>query len=182
MEDLKVVTGNTEQEIWPVIESDLSAGDILDYHILIRQDNAETDLYIDIDLGGGFEGGYEITQLKASLSIPHDFKFAIHDEDFIDKMGKFFGMQDVETGYPELDEHLIIKTNDEERVRLVFADEEVRQTLTLLNDFDLGIHHVHNGEIQTASLEFNINEGITDAAYLRKIYHAFYKVLTGIGA
>src|SRR5258708_35511841 len=103
METVKIIKGNTEQEVWSEIEKDLNADEIDHYQVLIKQGNKDIALVIDIDLGGGFEGGSEYAMLKSTVLITDDFKFAIHDEGFIDEVGKFFGMQDVETGYSELD-------------------------------------------------------------------------------
>src|ERR1700744_4327481 len=102
MEDVKVISGNTEEDIWPTIEADFADNEIFNYDALIKQGDTEVELYMDIDLGGGFEGGSEVTSLKAPLNLHSDFKFSVHDEGFLDSIDKFFGMQDVETGYPAL--------------------------------------------------------------------------------
>lgn len=183
MDDHKIITGTTEQEVWETIEADLAAeGELLDYNVMIEQDGHQIELYIDIDLGGGFESGSELTQLVAPLSVTRDFKFAIHDEDFLDSIGKFFGLEDVKTGYPELDDHVVIKTNAPDKVRTLFADATLRNVFTTLEDFDFGIHshHLEDSDSDQPFLEFNINQGITDADELRKIYHAFYAVLVGL--
>lgn len=185
-EDLKIITGNTEDEIWETITDDLTIedGDLLDYNVIIEQDGKYTELYINIDLGGGFEGGSEITQLTAPLMVARDFRFAIHNEDFLDTIGKFFGLEDMKTGFPELDDHVVIKTNAAEKVRELFADVTVRNVFTALEDFDFGIHkHTpEDSDTEQTFLEFNINEGVTDPAALRHIYHAFYTVLIGLEA
>ncbi|MFD1256535.1 hypothetical protein ACFQ3S_06975 [Mucilaginibacter terrae] len=183
MEEQKIIAGNTEQEIWTQVAADISAEEeLFSYNVLIKHGGKQIELYIDIDLGGGFEGGSEITQLSAPLSVTRDFKFAIHDEDFLDTIGKFFGLEDMKTGYPELDEHVVIKTNSPEKVRNLFSDGSVRNVFTTLNNFDFGIHNhtIEETGIEQPFLEFNINEGITDADSLREIYHAFYKVLIGL--
>ncbi|WP_345950895.1 MULTISPECIES: hypothetical protein [unclassified Mucilaginibacter] len=182
MEDQRVITGSTEQEVFAAIEADLTSTEeeILSYDALINHGSRQIELYIDIDLGGGFEGGSETTQLSAPLSITPEFKFAVHDEDFLDSIGSFFGLDSVKTGYPDLDEHVIIKTNHEPKVRELFADPEVRQVLSTLEDFDLGIHHraLEETGYEQPFLELNINQGLIDPAELRLVYHAFYTILT----
>ena len=182
MENIKVVSADTEQEIWPEIEAVLLSGEVYDYNITVNQGGREIELYMDIDLGGGFEGGSEFTTLKAPLNITDDFRFAIHDEDFMDAIGKFFGMQDVEIGYPDLDKHLIIKTNNEDKVKHIFSDALVREVFATLESFDCGIHlrDVDDGEAEQPFLELNINEGINESGPLRRIYHAFYSLVTAI--
>src|SRR4051812_16060746 len=121
MEDIKIISGNTEAQVWANVGAALRE-DRFDYNLLIKQEKKQIKLYIGIDLGGGFEAGSALTQLSATLSHKNTFKFALHDKSFIDEVGKFFGMQDVKIGYPSLDKHLIIKTDNKEKVRHVFAD------------------------------------------------------------
>lgn len=180
MEDIKIISGNTEEQVWAGIQAALQE-DVFDYNLLIKQGKKQIKLYIDIDLGGGFEGSSELTQLSAVLSHKNTFKFAIHDKSFIDEVGKFFGMRDVEIGYPSLDKHLIIKTDDKGKVRHIFADADIRRVFTALESFDCGIHtHSDEKDKLHAYLELNINEGINKPLQLRKVYHAFYKLLMNI--
>ncbi|MEO6150206.1 MAG: hypothetical protein ABIN95_08075 [Mucilaginibacter sp.] len=177
MENENVVSGNTEDGIWKKIAAELTP-DVFTYDVQINLKERPVNLSIDIDLGGGFEGGFALTQFSAPVTVASDFKFAVHDEGFIDEIGKFFGMQDVETGYDDLDKHLIIKTNDAEKVRQLFADTAARQTFVELADFDFGIHHHTADNAGQTILELNIDNGITDIDTLKKIYHAFYAVLS----
>jgi hypothetical protein len=176
----KTYTGTTEDEIWQQITPDIDE-DTFEYHALIQHADHEIILYIDIDAGGGFEGGYATTGFSTPISNS-SFKFAIHEEHFTDEIGKFFGMQDIEIGYPELDHHLIIKTNDEDKIKTLFADPLVREIFTTLENFDFGIHHhsIDDSDEKQAFLELNIEDGITDIDSLRKLYHAFYTVLLAI--
>lgn len=181
MEDHKVITGITEDEIWTRLAPDFAApDDLLTYDAIIRQGSSDIRLYMDIDPGGGFEGGSEITQLSAVLMSDTDFRFAIHHEDFFDEVGKFFGMQDVEIGYPDLDKQVVIKTNNTEKIKQILADTGVQEAFKTLDNFDFGIHkHLLSSEHHPV-LELNINEAITDLPRLRELYHAFFIVLNKI--
>src|ERR1700761_2033591 len=90
METLKIIKGNTEQEVWSEIEKDLHLDEVDHYQAVIRQGDKAIEFVVDIDLGGGFEGGSQYAMLKSPVSVSDDFKFAIHNEDFIDEVGKFF--------------------------------------------------------------------------------------------
>lgn len=183
MEDQKVFAGQTEAEVWQNVEADLNKNeDVYDYNVIIEQDDKKVSLIIDIDLGGGFEGGYASTSFNAEVADAKGFRFGVHRDGFIDDIGKFLGMQDVEVGYAELDKHLIIKTNHEEKVKALFADSNVRAVFEQLDDFDFGIrmHSVEHEDHKHAFLELNIEDGITDPAELRKLYSAFYSVLLTI--
>ena len=142
------------------------------------------ELMIDIDLGGGFEGGYALTSFTARVAPEHDFRFALHHQGLIDTAGKFFGMEDVVTGYPEFDEALIVKTSDRERTRRIFSDVNVRKIFQSLRLFTLHLthHHVAGQKEKEPFLKLTIEEGIIDPAVLRNLYDAFYKVLSGVEA
>ncbi|MCY7422522.1 MAG: hypothetical protein LH478_12360, partial [Chitinophagaceae bacterium] len=124
--ELRVIKGETEDEIWQQVRSDFEGEDLLGYNALLEGANHIVELDIDIDLGGGFEGGYEITRFISKLPVADDFKFALHKEDFLDEIGKFFGMQDIKLGYVDFDKHVIVKTNDEARIKELFSDEQLR--------------------------------------------------------
>ena len=183
MQHENIISGKTEDEVWEQITSEFSKNpDLLEYSAIINHDDRKIVLDIDIDLGGGFESGYETTTFTAPLHTLPAFKFAIHREHFTDEIGKFFGMQDVVIGYEEFDDKLVIKTNDEARVREVFSDASVRATFLNLDDFTFGIttHHTSDDHLKHPFLELRIDMGITDPIELRKIYSAFYSVLTAI--
>lgn len=178
MEDQKIISGRSEAEVWPLIEAALTT-DEYTYDVLIEQAGKRIQLYIDIDPGGGFEGGSELLQLKAPLPVTSDFKFAIHHQDFIDSVGKFFGMQDIETGYPEFDKNVVVSTNNPQKVHDLFADVAVRNIFSKLDNFNLGIHnhHTENSEINHPWLEFSSDEAYDDSETLKQIYHGFCTIL-----
>src|SRR4051794_30960510 len=109
MQEEKLIAGKTEEEVWQQLQADLERDpELLNYRTLIEQAGHRILLDIDIDLGGGFEGGYATTTLMASLQTSTPFKFSIHKEGVLDEAGKLFGMQDVVLGDPVLDDKLII--------------------------------------------------------------------------
>lgn len=182
MQDEKIITGATEDEIWRQLTAQLtSRQDLLDYSVVIEHNSRRINLDIYIDLGGGFEGGFESTMLRTQLTTTDTFKFAVHHQGFIDEIGKFFGMQDVVIGYPDFDKALIIKTNDEAKVKTIFSDALVREVFQSLHDFTFGIimHHADHHE-KVPFLEFYSDVAITTPTELRKIYSAFCKVLYAI--
>ncbi len=184
MKEKKIITGKDIDEVWQKVSADMGFNELLlEYSVMIIQQSREILLEIDIDPGGGFESGYETTKISSRLQNVTDFKFAIHHQGFIDEIGKFFGMQDVITGNPEFDKEVIVKTNDEEKIKSLFSDENITSVFQDLANFTFHTspHHVSENAEGTF-LELNIEEGITDPAVLRKIYNAFYLVLIAIDA
>jgi hypothetical protein len=177
----KIITAGTEDEIWEQVAADLSSEDyLLEYTALLQQDNQAVYLDIDIDPGGGFEGGYEFTTLKSYFTTANSFKFSIHKDGFIDDLGKLFGMQDVVIGYPEFDAKMIIKTNDEALVKQVFKDPSTRSGLMDLDDFKFQLSHKDDSSEgnYTAKLKLVIEEAVIDPMVLRSLYHSFCSVLS----
>jgi hypothetical protein len=179
MEAERHITGMNEDQVWAQVENDLTQNqDLLQYRAVIEQQNKTILLDIDIDLGGGFEGGFATTILSARFPNPSGYRFALHEESFFDDLGKFFGMQDVEIGYPDFDERILVKTNDEGRVRTMLNDDTTRQLLLSLEDFTFEIVVPdEDPQNQDSTLELIIEDGITDPVRLRQIYRIFFGIL-----
>ncbi len=176
---VNLIKGRTEDEVWSVLQAKLAeANDLFEYQVMIEQDGYQVEIDIDIDPGGGFESGFETTSLKARMHDDSNFRFAIHSEHFLDSVGKFFGMEDVEIGYEEFDQQLIVKTNDHNRLKKIFSDSSARKFFGKLDDFTLGIVKHKTNEIEYPFLEFNIERAITDPIELRETYHAFFLILS----
>lgn len=184
MATMKQITGNTSDEIWQQVSTDLSGGEVYEYSASLLQGGKEVELLIDIDLGGGFESGSAYVSFTAPISAEQEFRFALHHRDWIDTAGKFFGMEDVEIGYPEFDDAMIIKTDDRDKTRRIFADAKVREALLSLQLFTLHLTHGHlaGQKEKLPLLELGIEEDINDPAALRKLYEAFLEILNGIAA
>ncbi len=182
------VKKKTESESLELVADQLkNAGMPLQIKSVIRHDSSDVNLIIDLDPGGGFEGGFEITalsapiplqftSLKTSLSSKNQFRFAMHDEGMMDRVGKIFGLEDVEIGYKEFDKQLIIKTNDAPRVKQLFKDLSTRKVFQGLKDFSLQItedEEKKNGVL----LELMIDRAVIDHKEVVKLYEAYVEVL-----
>lgn len=53
--------------------------------------------------------------------------FKISRQGFFDSIGKLFGMQDIEIGDPFFDEQFVIKGNNPEKIKLLFADGNIKE-------------------------------------------------------
>jgi hypothetical protein len=179
MQEERHISGHNEDQVWAQVHSDLSQNpELLQYRALLEQQSKTVLLDIDIDLGGGFEGGFATTIFSASFPNRQGFRFALHKEGFLDEVGKFFGMQDVAIGYPDFDDRILVKTNDEARIRTMLTDATTRQVLLSLEDFTFEIVLPdEDPDEQDSTLELIIEEGITDPDRLRQIYRVFFGVL-----
>jgi hypothetical protein len=181
METTKIISGTTEDEIWQQITADLlSDEDVFTYNAIIKQNDKQIILDIDIDPGGGFEGGYEITSFTAEINNSAGFHFKMHDENFIDEIGELFGMGHLKTGDEDFDKKVIVKTNDEAKAKTILEDQASRDFFKLLANYSLSITKSDEDHQHHYCLELSIDDGITDAAELRKIYSHFYTILIKI--
>jgi hypothetical protein len=180
MEEARVISGSSLDEVWKQVDADFSQyQELYEYSAIIEQQGRSITLDIDIDLGGGFEGGYALTRFMSPLKSFDDFRFSLHREDLLDDIGKFFGMEDIQIGYPEFDKEIVIKSNQPERIKDILASAQIREVIQSLPNFEfhIGHHHSSHTEVESAFLELRIDEGITDTETLRPIYSAFTSVL-----
>jgi hypothetical protein len=177
------IHGQNEDEVWQQVEAHLTQNEVpLQFGAVIQQQGKAVLLDIDIDLGGGFESGISFTTFRAPLHSSDGFRFALHREHFTDEIGKFFGMQDIKIGYPDFDRRIVVKSNDESRVRALFADDVLREALVSLPDFCFGIISSSTPKTGTDTdfLELSIDEGILDPMRLRSLYHVFFQILCAL--
>jgi hypothetical protein len=69
------------------------------------------------------------TRMRAPYVNKDGFRFKIYRKGFFSEFGKLLGMKDIEVGYPEFDNDFIIKGNDENKLRLLFANPIIRQLI-----------------------------------------------------
>ncbi len=69
------------------------------------------------------------TRMCAPYVNPEGFRFTFYRKGFFSDLGKRLGMQDIEVGEPEFDEAFVIKGNDDERVRALFANPKIQQMI-----------------------------------------------------
>ena len=67
------------------------------------------------------------TRMRAPFINKDDLYFNISREGFFSSIGKFFGMQDIEIGDPFFDNQFLIKGNSPEKIKLLFADDRIRE-------------------------------------------------------
>ena len=182
MIETTIINAASEGEIRQQLTAYLQReGDAFQHRVSLQDGQKTILLDIDIDPGGGFESGYATTRFSAPVAVATDFAFTFHPEGFLSDFAKLFGLQDEVVGYPEFDEKVIIKTNDAEKVRAVFSDGAVRQTLSALSSYNLQLDG-NNEADRTRKLTLEIEEGITEPAALLPLYHTFRQVLAQVEA
>ncbi len=67
--------------------------------------------------------------MRAPYVNKDGFRFKIYRKGIFSEIGKFFGGQDVDIGFPQFDEDFIIKGNDEQKLRTLFANSKIRELI-----------------------------------------------------
>ncbi|HVG21097.1 MAG TPA: DUF3137 domain-containing protein [Blastocatellia bacterium] len=128
--DLKVWTQLAEEiggQFWGATPEYMNSGGIgHTVHLKVEQGPVFLEAFTDRAVG---EPGSEQVRMRAPYQDKDGFRFTISREHLFTGLGKLFGAQDVETGDPAFDDDFVIKSNDEAKARVLFADPRIRQLL-----------------------------------------------------
>jgi len=122
------------------------------------------------------------TRLRAPYINPDGFRFHIYRRGFFTELGKKLGMQDIEIGAEPFDHDFVIKSNDEERVKTLFADPELRRQLSALPQVSLEVKDSEGWfgpsfPDDVDELFLNIAGTIKDIAVLQGLFELFATTL-----
>ncbi|WP_192822025.1 hypothetical protein [Rufibacter sp. LB8] len=171
MEALRKFNCTSEEELWQQVALDIARDkNLTSYSAQLNLNDTEVFLDIDIDLGGGFESGFSTTTFMAPLLSPSTFQFVLHEQDWMSEIGKFFGMDDVTLGYPELDEAFVVKTNQPETLQALFADEHLRHALLQHPNCELKLGTESDDADAPPFITFSKDEAILDMTKLQEVY------------
>lgn len=84
-------------------------------------------------------------------------------------------MQDVTLGYPELDRNVIVKTNNPEKLKAIFASQESREIFQTLSGYSLKLDN--HDDREDHYLNLHIQRAITNLNELQRILAVFYHIL-----
>lgn len=128
---LRNLFGPSQQEVWGQLAQEIDAE--LDHGFwkgtAVRARVGEWTVTLDTYTVSTGQSSVTYTRMRAPYFNPDGFRFALSPEGFFASIGKFFGMQDIEIGYPEFDESYIIKGNDQEKLRWLFSNARVRELI-----------------------------------------------------
>jgi len=122
------------------------------------------------------------TRLRAPYLNPEGFRFHIYRRRFFTELGKKLGMQDIEIGAEPFDHDFVIKSNDEERVKTLFADPELRRQLSAFPDGSLEVKDSEGWfgpsfPDDVDELYFSVAGIIKDVAVLEGLFELFATTL-----
>jgi hypothetical protein len=152
--------------------------DLFEYNADLVQGGYLVRLSIEIDLGGGFEGGFETTSFNCLVPTQTPLRFAMHEQDWVHEIGKLLGLTDIELGDPELDAAFIITTNSPDALRdLLLSDPTLRQIMLRHSKGRLALAPASEEPEAAVYLIFTKDAAIIDPVELREIYHLLISIL-----
>lgn len=137
---------------------------------------------LDIRTVPGFKSEQHFTRLRAPFANPEGFRFEIYRKSLLTGISKLFGMQDIETGYPKIDDHYVVQATDPEKIRRVLANEEIRRLIGEQPDFQLRLIDAEEDYPEQLAegideLHFEVPELIDNHDRLYSLYQLFAELL-----
>ncbi|KAA3439761.1 hypothetical protein [Rufibacter hautae] len=178
METIKSFSAASEEELWHLVAYDMAnQKELLSYSALLQQHGTQIYFDTDLDLGGGFESGISSTTFMAPVPAHVSLRFALHEQGWMDEVGKFFGMEDIELGYPDIDDAFIIKTNQPDTLKTLLSDPAIHDMLLKHKNCTLKLDEDADETGPETVLTFSKDEAILDVSELREIYRLLYEML-----
>ena len=121
------------------------------------------------------------TRLRALAHQSRDFRFGLYRENVMTRVGKFFGMRDVETGNPLLDRDYLVRTTDAALMRSLVASSRLAELLAQQPSGKLELAkfrgRMWNRPTDVAELRWHTQAVISDARLLALLVQTFRETL-----
>lgn len=174
-----IIKEESEDEIWEKIAEQLkNETENKSYSALIEDGQFRILLDIDSNEDSDQDDDSLLTSFTSKLTDEQPIRFSITRQGFKGELRKLFGMQDLIIGFAEFDNKFIIKGNEEENVKRIFANEELRDTLLKLDNFIFEIREHKIGAHKEVVLVLDVLEVVNDPLRLRILYKYFKFVLS----
>ena len=130
MSILRTIFGPSKDEIWSQIAKDIGGqytdGGFFGKDVLVYR-HGEWQILLDTYTVSSGKYSTTYTRIRAPFVNKDGLYFKIYRENVFSSIGKFFGMQDIEVGEPLFDENFIIKGNNQEKVKLLLSDKNLKK-------------------------------------------------------
>lgn len=102
------------------------------YHIIF-------DSYIYFQTVGGHTRETEFTRVRLGFQSKDALLLKLTNQGIAARVGKLFGMQDIEVGNPPFAKRFLIKGNDVFKIQMIFSDDRIQELLLAQKDIQLEI-------------------------------------------
>ena len=136
---LRSIFGPSKDEIWAQIAADIG-GEFVEGGFwgkdVLRYKHGEWEILLDTytvtSNTGTTTTSTTYTRMRAPFVNKDGLQFKIYPEGFFSSIGKMFGMQDIEIGDPFFDRKYIIKSNNEQKIKQLLADDTLKELINKL--------------------------------------------------
>ena len=177
--------GPSQAEIWGQLAKEIGAkfeaGDFWKGGKVVARHNQWT-LTLDTFTVSHGKTSVTYTRMRAPYVNPDGFRFTIYRKGLFTGLGKWLGMQDVVVGQQPLDDDFVIQGNNESKLRELFANPHLRETIQLHPAIHLTVRD-DEGWFATAfpdgvdELYFQVGGVSNDVDRLKLIYELFAETL-----
>lgn len=130
---LRQLFGPSKQELWHLLSQELGgtfeAGTFWSGRDCVRVAVGEWEITLDTYVVSTGESSTTYTRLRAPYVNADGTRFAVYRASFLSPLGAWFGLQDIQVGDAEFDQKMVVKGNNEARVRLLLSDPELRRRI-----------------------------------------------------
>jgi hypothetical protein len=186
---LRQLFGPSKDEIWRQLSAEIGA-DYVDGGFWkgakVQARHGEwtitLDTYTESHSTGETMSSTTYTRIRAPYVNRDGLRFTIYRKGFFSEIGKWLGMRDVEVGYPQFDEDFVIKGDDEEKLRALFADPKIRELIDAQSSIYLTVKDDEgwfSGRFPAGvdELYFRVFGVIKDVERLKALYDLFAELL-----
>jgi len=134
--------GPSKKEIWNELSSNLNAefeeGGFFGKDRVIAHIK-EWTITLDTYTVSTGKSSTTYTRLRAPYVNKDGFCFKIYRAGIFSEVGKFLGMKDIEVGFPEFDQAFVIKGNEEDKIKSLFSNTNIRSLIELQPHFHMEV-------------------------------------------
>jgi len=123
------------------------------------------------------------TRMRAPYVNPDGFRFTVYRKGIFTEIGKWLGMQDVTVGHDEFDRDFVIKGSDEQKLRRLFSNRQIRDLISAQPDIHFSVKD-DEGKLWgkdfpegVDELYFQVIGVIKDIERLKLLYELFSETL-----
>jgi hypothetical protein len=182
---LRKLFGASQEEVWRQLCSEIGAefveggfwkGNKVQAHV------GEWTVTLDTYTVSTGKTHVTYTRMRAPYVNMEGFRFTIYRKNFFSGLGKFFGMQHIETGDPEFDRDFVIKSNSEARAMALFSNEKIRRLIQAQPSIHLEVKDDEGWfgakfPQGADELYFRVTGVVKDIERLKALYALFAEVL-----
>lgn len=79
------------------------------------------------------------TRIRAPYVNPDGFRFTVYRKGLFSEIAKWFGMQDIQVGYPPIDQDFIFKSNQPSKLQGLFSNSRIRELIAMQPEINFSV-------------------------------------------